>query len=833
MEWYKLSVESTLKELNTSPNGLSSSDLPGLEQKFGKNKLALKRDPLWKIILEPFANIFVLVLLIAAFISFISHEPLDAIIVLIIVFINAIIFWSQEYVTSKVLRSLKGQDPQLVTVMRDGKHSQVDYSELLPGDIISIDEGVKIPADARLINHSDLIVDESSLTGESRPVSKNESALFNDKPIYEQANILFQGSYVIKGTAEAVIFAIGNETEFGKIAELTTGKQSKSPVQEKIDSLVGIIIKIVGVLASITFVLALIRGIPTDEAVRFVLALSVSAVPEGLPVALTVIIVLGMRRMAKQKALVRSFKAIEDIGLVTAVATDKTGTLTKNKLSVVESWSPNNANLKSYAVKSLGKVETLKDPLDIAIANFTNANNHQFDKYYPFDLSIKLSGVFYQSENIVYIKGAPEHIISNSHVNPSTKKLAESKLHELASHGFRVIGVATLKTKTPPKSLANLNTHLDFVGFLALADELREEAKDSILKARHAGLKVMMITGDHFETAFNIGKQIGIAEHPGQVIQGLDLSKTDSAMAETIKNKTIFARIVPEDKFRILTALKQNEITAMTGDGVNDVPAITNAHVGFAMGSGSDIAKDSSDIILLDDNFATIINTVKEGRTIFDNIQKMLFYLLATSLGEVFVMIGALLMGLPLPLTAIQILWVNIVTDSTMVLPVGLEPAEDNIMDKPPRNPKKPIIENFMIIRMLLVALAMGVVTIFTISILKNNGHDNEYIRSVAFMALIVGQWVNALNARSETSYSFNIRNFKNKALVIGLIISISMQLLVLFTPLKKVFEITEVPATTYLWATLAMSVAILAVSDIHKMFIKQSSKINNFDKLS
>ena len=485
---------------------------------------------------------------------------------------------------------------------------------------------------------------------------KNASTLSTQKPIYEQANMLFQGTYVTSGSTKAVVVETGSRTEYGKIAGLAVSDKTKSPVQVKIDDLIALLVKFIGIASAIVFVLALIRGIPASEALRFVLSLSVSVVPEGLPVALTVIIVLGMRRMAKQKALVRSFKAIEDIGLVTTIATDKTGTLTKNHLKVVDSWALEKNDLKIAAGHTLNLNTKKTDPLDIAISEYVE-NNHKLrlEKLYPFNLALRMSGGYVKNDKVIYIKGAPEHILAKSKLSKSQHHEAELNLHKFASQGYRVIAIGKIvHSGEPPDDLSGLaKKDITFLGFLAFADELRAEAPEAIRLAREAGISVRLITGDHFETAYNIGKKIGLADHPSQVIQGVDLPKDHRALALEISNRTVFARILPEDKFRILKALKETEITAMTGDGVNDVPALTNAHVGIAMGSGSDIARDAGGILLLNDNFATIVKAIAEGRKIFDNIRRMLFYLLSTSLGEIMTMIGALLFGLPLPVTAI------------------------------------------------------------------------------------------------------------------------------------------------------------------------------------
>ncbi len=826
MTWYKQNTEQLYEILETSDRGISSQEASNRLNKYGANQLAIKTEPFWRILVEPFRNVFAGVLAVAAIISLIGHEFLDAIIIGIIILINACIYYSQQYATTRVLRSLKKHSIQQAIVIRDREEQSVSSINLVPGDIIILSEGDRIPADARIIHTDNLQVNESSLTGESVPVHKYASTLESSKPIYEQENMVFQGTYVIAGSAKALVVDTGSRTEFGKIANLTSDDHSKSSVQSKIDQLITLLIKVVGTLAVIVFIMSLARGISAGESLRFVLAFTVSAIPEELPVALTIIIVLGMKRMAKQKALVRSFKAIEDIGLVTTIATDKTGTLTKNHLSIIDSWSPNTGDVMRVAERTIDLATTPTDPLDQAIKD--SASGHaKIDKLYPFDLALRMSGAFIHKDGIIYIKGSPEHILAKSSVSKEQYHIAESVMHELTSKGYRVIAFGKYKISgTAPKDLSTIKNHgIDFAGYVAFADELRPEAARAIRAARQAGISVRLITGDHYETAYNIGKQIGLANHPAQVIQGVDLPKETSALATTIRNKTVFARILPEDKFRILKALKQTEITAMTGDGVNDVPALANAHVGIAMGSGSDIAKDAGGIVLLNDNFATIIKAIAEGRKIFDNIRRMLFYILSTTLGEVLTMIGALLFGLPLPVTAIQILWINLVTDTALVIPLGLEPEEDGYMRRPPRRPQDPLLNKILLSRMVAIGLAMATITLLVVFVLKRQGHNTTYIQTVGFMTLIAAQWMNAFNARSEYKSSFSKIRKANHGLLAGFALAFGLQMLVMFGPLGTVFDIQTVPVSTILLSSGTMISAILAVSELHKWLTRVYAK--------
>lgn len=823
MVWYKQTTESLYQILETSENGLSTADAQQRLQKYGPNQLSVRKQSIWSIIIEPFRSVFVLVLMVAAAVSLLSNEVKEVVIITSIIVINAVVFYNQQYATSRVLRTLKKNTEQKARVSRNGKDLIISSSQLVPGDIIFLSEGDKIPADARIVHTDSLQINESSLTGESVPVHKHASTLDSDKQVYEQDNMIFQGTYVIAGAGTAVVVETGSRTEYGKIADLASDETSKSPVQQKIDNLITLLIRVVAVLALIVFLLALSRGIPANEALRFVLSLSVSAVPEGLPIALTVILVLGMRRMAKKKALVRSFKAIEDIGLITTIATDKTGTLTKNHLSVIETWG-DKSQVNLVAHKSVDINSKNVDPIDNAIFEYVNKKHPVADRVYPFDISLRMSGAYVSEEKRIYIKGSPEHLLGFAKMTKSEHSIASSAMHEMAAKGYRVIGFGYIgDIEKPLDDLSEVKKKaLKFVGFLAFADELREQAPAAIRAAKDAGITVRMITGDHYETAYNIGKRLGLVTHKDAVIQGTQLPKGTKALALAISDKTVFARILPEDKYRILKALKQTEITAMTGDGVNDVPALSNAHVGIAMGSGSDIAKDAGGIVLLNDNFSTIVSAIAEGRKIYDNIRRMLFYLLSTSLGEVFTMIGALLFALPLPVTAIQILWINLVTDTALVIPLGLEPAESGNMKKPPRAPNDPLLSKLLKSRIVIVALTMATVSVIIIWYLKGLAYSTPQIQTVVFMSLIVAQWANAFNARSETE-SLIVRMRKpNLSMFVGLSIAVTLQMMVMVGPLRNVFNIQIVSAWAAIVSALCMLFFIFAVVEVHKLFARR-----------
>lgn len=829
MLYYNSNVEEVLNNLETNRNGLSNSDASQRIKTYGLNILKVSGQPLWRKIIEPFASVFMLVLFIAAVLSAFQREIVDAVIIIIIIAVSAIIYYAQQLSTARILKTLRKHTIQKVTTLRNGVASDIESSFLVPGDVIILHEGDKVPADLRLIDGNNVRVDESTLTGESNPVAKQTDELKGKKELYEQSNILFQGSFVISGDLSAVVLTTGSETEFGQLATLTSGTVSVSPVQIKIDKLITQIIVVVIAIAVVAFLLALYRGTALPEAIRFVMAVSVSAVPESLPVAISIILVLGMRRIALKKALVRDIRAIETIGVITTIATDKTGTLTKNILTVGSSWQPPHISmpLAHVIMRSVNSEVGKKthDPLDIAMIDYSQKQHFASpkEKYahsLPFDLAYAMSGNVWEYEDAyrLFVKGSPESILELSNVTKHEHEQASEALHELTSKGFRVVALAYGDLKQTISQFDKLSgKHLVFVGFLAVADILRPEAHAAISTARAAGVSVRMITGDHFETAFHIAEQLGIVKDRNEVFDSRRMSSmSDEEMIEVIDNVRVFSRVIPENKYRILELLKKNDITAMTGDGVNDVPALTNANVGVAMGSGSEIAKDAGDIILLDNNFRSIIDAMREGRTILTNIRRMLFYLLSTSGGEALTAIGALVIGLPIPLLPVQILWINLVTDTLMVIPLGLEPGQKDIMKRPPKKPNAPILSPFMVSRIILVAIVMMIVALVLFFIFDKN-YGEDYARTIAFSALVVMQWANAFNARSDFQSIIGRLRTWNGPFYFGLTIAVILQLMALFGPLQNVLHITPVAiGDLFMTGLIAFAITIIVV-EIHK----------------
>jgi HAD ATPase, P-type, family IC len=827
MHFYQSSSDEALRRLGSSSSGLSTAEVQRRQKRYGLNIIKVQSEPLWRIILEPFLDIFMLVLLIAAIISLWHGEAIDAIIIFVIAAISAVIFYIQRFSTDRVLRSLSRHDAQKVDVHRVNRTTRIDASQLVPGDVVSLAEGEKVPADIRLIRSANLRVDEAQLTGESLPISKQTDALTGTKEMYEQTNMLFQGSFVISGTGTGVVVATGNQTEFGNLAMLSKRESTQSPVQRKIDTLITKVIAAVSAIALVAFGLSLLRGMDVLESLRFVMALAVSAVPESLPIAISVVLVLGMRRMAAKKALVHQMRAIETIGVITTIATDKTGTLTKNKLTVQQTWTPDEATEDIDRIIGLvvNRAHAKShDPLDIALNEYARKQSasprHVPVRDLPFSQAHAMSATIWHHgrQFRLYVKGAPEAMLAACRVSARTKKRAQQMLDEMTARGYRVIGLATGELDEAIDSFDQLGKQrLTLAGFVAVADVLRPEAPRAIRAALKASVSVRMITGDHFETAYQIGRELGMVESRDEVFDCRNMAKLSDDQLDAIVTKTkVFSRVIPEQKYRLLTILKKHHITAMTGDGVNDVPALTNAHVGVAMGSGSHIAKDAGDIILLNDNFKTIIDAMREGRTIIANIRRMLFYLLSTNTGELITILGALLICIKTPLEPVQILWVNLVTDTSMVIPLGLEPGEKQAMNRPPEHPDAPILSRQMIWRMVIVAATMSVMALAVyIFFEKHYGHD--YAQTLAFISLVVSQWANAFNARSDSESIFTRLRVMNASFYAGISLSVMLQLLVFFGPLGTILHITSINFWHGSLIGLASFVIPIIACEIHK----------------
>lgn len=842
--FYNQTVKETLEQFSVDPNkGLTTREVHKRQEIYGKNLLRFKETPLWRKLLEPFMDIFMVILLIAMLLSAIQQDWIETIAIGVIIVADTVIYYIQKFSTERILRSLKSNAQHGAVVIRDSEEQTLDVSELVPGDIVILREGDRIPADGRIINESGLLADEAMLTGESTSIAKDARAISGNKKVYEQRNMVFAGSFAVTGTGKILVTATGNDTEYGRIASLASSVEQSSPISSKINKLIFKIAIVVIVLAVIALVVQLIDGIDILSALKFTLAMIVSAVPEGLPIAISIILALCAKRMAKKQALIKELKAIESIGIVTTIASDKTGTLTENRLELKEIWAPQpksdfreslaHATLLPASLINTAGGATVADPLDVCLLNYLREQNYPLDrltplKSYAFDQSLKLSGNLYgdkKGELLLVVKGAPEVILNRAKMNQAEREKAETKLLDLANSGYKVIAIATGKLKHEINELTRLEKSdtFNFEGFIAIADALRPEAAQAIRQTARMGVKTKMVTGDHASTAYAIGRELGLAKDVSEV---LDCSKlgniSDSDLSDLVRTTTVFARVTPEDKFRILKAIKQSEICAMTGDGVNDVPALMGAHVGIAMGDSPSIVQDAGDIVLLDNNFKNITETIKESRTVLANIRRMLGYLLATNAGEALTMMGALLLFGEQMLTPIQILWINLVTDSLLVIPLGLEPPEQQILRSKPEHKDAAILSSNMVIRMIIIAITMSAITLVTYMISNLILHSHEQANTLAFTALVVMQWSSAITARGTYESVWQRLKVRNWGFLYALLVAILLQIAAVFGPLMSVTETVAVPIISLVVVAIVAFFVPLIIIELYKKFQKR-----------
>jgi Ca2+-transporting ATPase len=825
---YNLEISEAMNAFQSTADGLTSDEAAARLQEYGPNALATKKESTLKRLIEPFANAFVIVLLFALALSIFEGKRLDATIIGVIVGVNAIIYYFQQYSVGRVLKTLKKQDVSFVHVLRDGETVKIPSEELTYGDIVHIEEGMKVPADGRLVEANQVEADEAMLTGESLPVHKQAKAISGEKQVYDQNNMLFKGSYVKSGSGLLLITGIGNDTQLGGITTLASqADMGKSPIERKIDTFTKKLIVVIFVAAAIALALSIWRGIAVEEALRFSLVILVSAVPEGLPVALTIVLLLSARRMAKVNALVKKISSIETMGAVTVIATDKTGTITQNKLSVADKHTTHtSAKTFDEVIRASlnGDEDHAADSLDsILLASVQGVavpSTWRKVKDFAFNQSLRISGVVWQHGNgySLYIKGAPEHVISHCGAHHKSDAKITAALRAFTGRGYRTIAFAHKDLTTLPAALDHQTlSDMGFDGFIGMSDQLRPRVAEAVAEAHRAGIKVVMMTGDHMVTAGFIARQVGIAATDEQVSDSVVLEgKNIEDIRAALEKTTVFGRVLPEHKYTLLKATKNYEITAMTGDGVNDIPALVEADAGIAMGSGTDAAKDASDIVLMDNNFHTIVSAVRVGRTALSNIRKMLMYLLGTSGGEVLTMLAALVIGLPLPVVAIQILWINLVTDGVSVIPLGLSPAEPRQMHQPPRHPSAPLLNRRQVTRIATMAIVMSITVLWIFD------HHLEtslaYAQTLAFLSLIVIQWANAFNINIEyRSWVYNLihPNFKLWA-AIGF--SIALNFVMFTTPAGEFLHIVPVAWQDAIWAIIIPLIVMFVAVDLHKL---------------
>lgn len=854
--------DKTLKEvysdLETSEKGLSSDEANERINKYGLNELTEKKkiSP-WKIFFSQFGSPIVWILILAVIISIVAGEYVDALIIFIILKVNAILGFVQEYKAEKAIDALKKIASLKAVVIRNGIETTIDAKNIVPGDIIVLSEGEKIPADARLIESNELKNNESSLTGESIAVEK-KTGLCKDTILGNMFNMVFSGTSISSGNGKAVVIGTGMSTELGKIAHLIQETERPlTPLQKQLKKL-GLVIGVaVIMIAVVVYFLGVSKGGSSVEVLLSALALAVAAVPEGLPAVITISLALGVQKMLKRNALIRKLPSVEALGSCTVICSDKTGTLTKGEMTVKRVFvddkeisvsgtgynpegvfSEKATNLKrilecgalcnNAKLQENGEWSVIGDGTEGALlvsAKKAGIDSETLNATYkkisevPFNSERKMMSVVYQKgkQKFVYTKGAPEHILDVCTyilVNNRKRKLTEEDkkniLKTYATFGIsalRVLGFAYKEHKSGKEE-----SGLTFLGLQGMIDPARPEVKDAITKAKTAGIRTVMITGDYEITAKAIAQELGIE---GKVITGKELENID--LEKEIENISVFARVNPRHKLRIVEVLqRKGHVVAMTGDGVNDAPALKKADIGIAMGiTGTDVAKESSELILMDDNYSSIVNAVEEGRNVFANIRSFVEYLFSSNIGEVLVIFLALLLNMPLPLIAIQILWINLLTDGFPALALGVNPGDKNIMQKPPRI-KKAIIpaSRWVYIGLIGLVMTFGTLAVFDIY----NQFSLAYAQTMAFTTLVMFQLFNVFNLRSSTRSVFGQNPFNNLWLLSAVALSVGLQLIVLYSPLSEFFRTVPLQMIDWIYV-LTISSSVLVVGELVKFF--------------
>ena len=851
--WHTKNIKEIERELRTNINtGLGDKDVQIRQDEFGKNKIEEgKKESLFVKFLNQFKDFMIIILIIAAIISAIvsyiegTGDYFDSIIIIAIVVFNGIMGLIQEAKAEKSIEALKKMSAPVAKVRRNGKALTVNGEDIVPGDIVILETGCYVPADIRLINTYNLKLEESSLTGETEAVEKDENAVFNNQkvPLGDMKNMVFAGTAVVNGHAEGIVTNIGMNTEVGKIASMIiTNEAPQTPIQKKLSEVGKVLGIACVVICALIFFIGVIKKISVVEMFMTSVGLAVAAIPEGLPAIVTIILSIAVTKMAKRNAIIRKLPAVETLGSSKVICSDKTGTLTENNMKVVEIIGNKNKILEYGALCcnceiNEGVVEG--EPTEVAIVK--EAVKEKQNKVLPriceipFDSNRKLMTTVNELENGKYriiTKGAPEILLGicdyyeeNNTVHDMNSiflSKIKNKNEKMAEKALRVLGVAYLDVDIMPKEITPdfLEKGLIFVGLIGMIDPPRKGVKEAVLACRRAGIKTVMITGDHITTAKAIAKDLEILRGRELAITGQELDKIpDSKLEKDIMNYSVFARVTPEHKVRIVKAFqKTGAVVAMTGDGVNDAPALKKSDIGIAMGrKGTDVAKNAADMILNDDNFVTIVDAVKQGRNIFDNIKKAIHFLIATNIGEIVTIFVGLLLGVKSPLLAIQLLWVNLVTDSLPAIALGLEPPEKNIMNRPPRDAKKSIFADGLMGRIVIEGFMIGMFTIFAFFI-GNKYYGIEVARTMAFISLGMLELIHSFNVKSEESI-FKVGLFENKYLLGAFVLGTVLQVGIICVPsLAEIFKLTQLNTTQWL-IIVAISVAPVIIIEIQKKF--------------
>ena len=860
--WHSSSVEEVFKKLKTNINiGLSEEEAQKRFERYGPNNLKeKKKESIFVKFIKQFNDFMIITLIIAAIISAVvsklngEADYIDSIIIVAIVIFNAIMGLVQEQKAEKSLEALKKMSAPNAKVRRNGRIQEIDATMVVPGDIVILEAGNYVPADCRLINSYNLKIEESALTGETIPSLKDSSKILKENTAMgDLCNMVFATTIVVNGHGEAIVVETGMNTRVGKIAGMIIEDESpETPIQKKLAEVGKILAIACIIICVLIFVIGIFKKIPIIEMFMTSVGLAVAAIPEGLPAIVTIMLSIGVTKMAKKNSIIRKLPAVETLGSSSVICSDKTGTLTQNKMTVTEvrnCFGRANSSERKFILE-LGTMCTdtteeringmlgfVGEATEVAISNAAMdagvSKSFLYDEMkrindIPFDSKRKMMTTIHKYGNgyRIITKGAPDVLLkrcsncySGGQIVPifSKKDDINEQNNQMAENALRVIAVAYKDVERLPE-MQEMEKDLIFCGLIGMIDPPREGVKEAVRTCRRAGIKTVMITGDHLQTAKAIAKELGILKRGDLAIDGETLERmSQHELEQNIMDYSVFARVSPEHKVRIVKAFQSTgAVVAMTGDGVNDAPALKNADIGIAMGKGgTDVAKNAADMILLDDNFVTIVEAVKQGRNIYDNIKKAIHFLISTNIGEIVTIFFGLVLGIKSPLLAIQLLWINLVTDSLPAIALGLEKEEENIMSRLPRNPKKNLFADGLWWKIIIEGAMLGMFTLLAFSI-GNRLYSVEVGRTMAFLTLGILELVHSFNIKSEESI-FKIGIFENKYLVGALVLGVILQVVVVVvSPLAQVFSL--VPLTGIQWLyTVLIAIAPIPIVEIQK----------------
>ncbi|MFB0560173.1 MAG: calcium-transporting P-type ATPase, PMR1-type [Candidatus Lokiarchaeia archaeon] len=900
-----MNVESVETALKTGNSGIKTEVVKSRLEEFGPNILQEKKGPsALRIFAEQFKNYLIIILIAATIIAIFLGDFTDALVISVVIILNTLLGFYQEYRAEKSIEALKKLTAPKAIVVREGHQEEIPASELVPGDLVLIETGDRVPADVRISESTSLEIDESILTGESIPVKKRiEQLEVKNLPVADRNNMAYMSTIVTRGRGNGYVVSTGMKTEIGRIAELLqTVEKEETPLQIKLKDLAKKLTYAVIIICLIVFLTGILREGDIFDMFLAAVGLAVAAIPESLPAVVTITLALGVQRMAKRNAVIRKLPAVETLGSATIICSDKTGTFTKNEMTVRKIYTNNNifdvtnvgyqpkgefyqdnSKVNPQEIPSLKLLLTIGtlcnnaklekkenwhiigDPTEgalIVAAEKAGIKQKELNKQFPrigeipFESERKIMSTIHETPEgtkIAYIKGAAEivlnkssRIYSDGQIRELTSKEKEELLkinQNMASDALRVLAMAyrELPDEYQEYTPENVENKLIFVGFEGMLDPPREEALIAVQTSKKAGIRVVMITGDNEFTAKSIARKLGLLERDGKLLTGTELENmSDTQLDNAVQEVAVYARVSPEHKLRIVKSLKKkNHIVAMSGDGVNDAPALRKADIGVAMGiTGTDVAKEASDMILVDDNFASSVAAVEEGRTIYNNIKKTIYYLLSTNVGEILTIFIGLIIGLPIPVIAVQILWINLVTDSFPALALAVDPEEAGIMLRRPRDPGEPVITRRMFYNMVAVGTLMCVTTLllyaFALGVFSPFGIDYaelETARTIAFTNLVFLQLFNAFNSRSRRESIFKIGWFSNKYLILGTVISLVLQLAVVYLPPLQTLFHTVSLSPFELGVIILVSSSILFGAEIIKFFERRAFHQKNREK--